>query len=183
MADLIDGGWQEFTTVGTSSVTPPSGATTADMVAIGGGAGGGMNIFGNPGTWGAWRMAVTGPISVSVGAGGDVGQAGSASTAGPLTAKGGQGTTATSNSSAARTYTVFDRSFVGGEGANYGRAGNAPGGGGGSTGARGQVWVRFWINPKLENLYVGGKKVQAVYVGSEEVTSVYSGSTLIYGVE
>lgn len=181
MADLIDGGWQEFTTVGTSSVTPPSGATTADMVAIGGGAGGGTGIFGNPGAWGAWTMAVTGPISVTVGAGGAVGQAGSASTAGPLTAKGGQGTTRNPNSSAARTYTVFDRSFVGGAKTQYSKAGNAPGGGGGSTGARGQVWVRFWINPKLENLYVGGKEVQAVYVGSKEVTAVYSGNKIVYG--
>ncbi|GEC87435.1 glycine-rich domain-containing protein [Corynebacterium variabile] len=199
MASLVDMGWNVITSTSAVTVNPPDNAVSCDVVVLGGGGGGGYNYFGIGGSWASGTIETSSSLSITVGDGGTPGGVddrpiplpGGTSSAGSVTALGGRagsnvnGATTQANS-AAGTYTAFGETFTGGGATSYNTAGIVPGGGGGpgsaaKAGARGRVWYRWWTNPKIQNLYVGGKKVQAVYVGSKEVTAVYSGNKIVYG--
>lgn len=200
MASLVDMGWNTITSASTVTINPPANAVSCDVVVLGGGGGGGYNYFGRGGSWASGAIETSSPLSITVGDGGTPGGAddspmslrGGTSSAGNVTALGGlAGSNANGYSpkanSAAGTYTAFGETFTGGGATSTNTAGIVPGGGGGAgtsakAGARGRVWYRWWTNPKIQNLYIGGKEVQAVYVGSREVTAVYSGNKIVYGV-
>lgn len=192
-------GWNVITSTSEVTVTPPDNAVSCDVVVLGGGAAGkGYSSttlgYGNAGSWNSGTLP---PVAFTAKAGvGGAGLAssyrsGTASTVGSITGSGGSGGSTSASVSNAGSYAAFGATFTGGGEASLAGSGKVPGGGGSGSsldyitpgdGARGQVWYRWWVNPKIQNLYVGGKEVQAVYVGSKEVTAVYSGNKIIYGV-
>lgn len=174
--------WQEITTVGTTVVPAPPGAVRADVVAIGGG-GGGWSKYGTltngrgggAGKWASGTIPVHGTVAVLVGHGGPSGStdqewtdrpSGGQSVVGDITAEGGMLRENGSNyiGLPAGTYSAFGQEFIGGgEAKGDGASAQSPGGGGSAykqasvrPGARGQVWLRWWVNPKVENIYAGG---------------------------
>lgn len=199
MASLVDMGWNVITSTSAVTVNPHDNAVSCDVVVIGGGAGGKGNspatlAYGNAGSWNSGTLPPA-AFTVKAGVGGERSasshRSGTASTAGSITGSGGSGGSVSVSVSNAGSYTAFGATFTGGGPAAPNSDGKVPGGGGGGSnigsstlgyGARGQVWYRWWTNPKIQNLYIGGKEVQAVYVGSKEVTAVYSGNKLVYGV-
>lgn len=199
--------WIDITDVGSTVVPSPEGAARADIVIIGGGGGGQENTFnrrgGSAGSWAYGTVETSGSINVTVGSGGVFRSNGGASTAAGMTAPGGTfGASSVTAGVTAETITVFGRTFVGGRGgiatsgstglsiADY--MGHQPGGGAsgatasystsnGICGGDGAAYIRWWINPKIENLYVGGQQIHGVYLGGQEIQAVYHGSKLIYG--
>lgn len=197
-------GWYEITSTSAVTVNPPDNAVSCDVVVIGGGAGGKGHSYtslgyGNAGRWNSGTLPPV-AFTAKAGAGGAGAQSahvsGASSTAGNITGSGGAGGSAYASVSNAGSYDAFGETFIGGgevaliSGFEEPHSGKVPGGGGGGSrsysyvpgdGAQGQVWYRWWTNPKIQNLYVGGKEVQAVYVGSTEVTAVYGGNKIVYG--
>lgn len=166
---------------------------------------------GSAGSWGSVSVADPVSVTVEVGRGGSAqtsdgrsGNAGSAShvtiNGQATTGSGGSGGSGSSSISTARygaspgSQTYFDTSFTGG-GQNTGTStpGNPPGGGGpggdsgassrrqGKAGGVGRVWVRFWIESKVLDFYLGGQVVDELYLGNLEVSSLHLGNHTVYG--
>jgi len=163
----------QFTAVGAYTYTIPVGAVYVDVVALGGGSGGGYGFVGNPGNW-AWatvKVSQVGPtIAGSVGAGGGGGVYGfgvggntTATSTGwsGLVAAGAQNAgTASSTSPGGISYN--GRSYIGGPliSLGFGQTGAVPGGGGGPSffaygggaGGQGAIWFYAYVNPYILTL-------------------------------
>lgn len=182
----------ELTFTSSTTWTPPAGVTTVDVLIVGGGGGGANGSRnGDPATWGGGgggggqmrvvtNKAVAGSITVTVGAGGTNGFAGTAggfSGFADDTASGGGG------GSASR----FTSTLVGGSSWTYNRTATTGGstvassglsaaGGGGGTGGNGQSALN---NARGGD---GGAGLSPQQLNSTVSTGLFASSTTVYGV-
>lgn len=176
--------WTETHDPEQTTIVAPINAVRCDIVAIGPGGGADSSGHGRPGEWVSGTIATKVDIPCTIPPKSEVNPAPN-TLVGSLLAPGGNGRVNGNWTNNARpaAYTAFGTTF---DVVTLGTRIAGDGGLNGSNssyrlGGAGAVWYRWWINPKIQNLYVGGKEVQAVYVGSTEVTAVYGGNKIVYG--
>lgn len=178
--------WTETHDPSQTTIVAPINAVRCDIVAIGPGGGANYSGHGRPGEWVSGTITAKVDIPCTIPPKSEDNPAPN-TLVGSLLAAGGNGRISGNWTNNARpaAYTAFGATFdVRTLGTRVAGDGGANGTGAGvKLGGAGAIWYRWWINPKLQSLFVGGSVVSDVYVGSVSVKAVYYGSTLVYGSE